>query len=176
MALTSRIAVRERPPPRLWAIPALSVIAGSLVAIGPYVASVPLMPPFGLLVLIGWRLLRPELWGAWVALPLGLVDDLIGGAPLGSAMAIWTIVMLGFDAIDHGVLWRDFITDWGLAMLALAFAASASWAVALFTGGAGPYWTVVGQMLLGAFAFPAVARICAALDRRRLGQRGRAAR
>ncbi|MDO6415464.1 rod shape-determining protein MreD [Sphingomonas sp. BIUV-7] len=166
---------QERPPVRLWLVPAASVVAGSLLAIGPYVANVPLMPPFGLLVLIGWRLLRPEIWGAWVALPLGLIDDLIGGAPLGSAMAIWTIVMLGFDIVDHRMLWRDFATDWGLAMLALAFATSAAWAIALFTGGAGPYWTVVGQMLLSALAFPMVARICRAIDIWRRGERGRTA-
>jgi rod shape-determining protein MreD len=159
----------------LWLVPAASVVAGSLVATGFYVAAVPLMPPLGLILLIGWRLLRPETWGAWVALPLGLIDDLIGGAPLGSAMAIWTIVMLGFDVVDHRMLWRDFASDWGLALIALAFATSAAWAVALFTGGAGPYWTVLGQMLLAVLAFPAMARLCSALDRWRLGGRGRIA-
>ena len=34
------------------------------------------MPPFGLLVLLAWRLLRPELWRAWVGLPLGLPAEL----------------------------------------------------------------------------------------------------
>jgi rod shape-determining protein MreD len=168
-------SANERPPARLWLVPAASVIAGSLLSIGFYVASVPLMPPFGLIVLIGWRLLRPETWGAWVALPLGLMDDLVGGAPLGSAMAIWTIVLLGFDMVDHRLLWRDFASDWGLAMVALVFATSAAWGVAMFTGGAGPYWTVVGQMLLSALAFPAVARLCSALDHWRLGGRGRTA-
>ncbi|QJU58853.1 rod shape-determining protein MreD [Sphingomonas sp. AP4-R1] len=172
MARSPLAAATERPPVRLWLVPAASVVAGSLLSIGCYVASVPLMPPLGLIMLIAWRLLRPEAWGAWVALPLGLIDDLIGGAPLGSAMAIWTIVMLGFDLVDHRLLWRDFASDWGLAMVALVFATSAAWSVALFTGGAGPYWTVVGQMLLSALAFPAVARLCSALDRWRLGNRG----
>ena len=162
-----------RPPLRLWLVPAASIVAGSLLAIGPYVASMPLLPPFGLLMLIGWRLLRPELWGAWAGLPLGLLDDLIGGAPLGSGMAIWTIVLLGFDIADHRLLWRDFATDWGLAMLALAFATSGAWALARFTGGAGPYWAAVAQMLLTALAFPMAARLCRALDRWRLGPHGR---
>jgi rod shape-determining protein MreD len=175
MARSPALLREERPPARLWIVPAASVVLGSLLAMGCYIASVPLLPPFGLLVLIGWRQLRPELGAAWVALPLGLIDDLIGGAPLGSAMAIWTIVLLGFDLIDHRLLWRDFATDWGLAMLALAFATSAAWGIALFTGGAGPYWTVVGQMLLSALAFPAVSRWCRALDRWRLGARGRSA-
>lgn len=175
MARAPRLAGEQRPPARLWLVPAFSIVAGSLLAMGPYVAAVPLLPPFGLLMMIGWRMLRPELWGAWMALPLGLIDDLIGGAPLGSAMTVWTIILLGFDIVDHRVLWRDFATDWGLAMLALAFATSASWAIALFDGGAGPYWTAVGQMLLSALAFPTVARLCRTLDRWRLGDRGRVA-
>ncbi|PZU08706.1 rod shape-determining protein MreD [Sphingomonas sp.] len=175
MARSPLALKEERAPLRLWLVPVASVVAGSLVAIGPYVADVPLFPPFGLLMLIGWRLLRPELWSAWMALPLGLLDDLIGGAPLGSAMTIWTVVMLAFDAADLRLLWRDFATDWALATAALAFATSAAWGIALWCGGAGPYWSVMGQWLLSALSFPTIARLCRAIDRWRLGARGRAA-
>lgn len=175
MALAPLRPRDERPPMRLWLVPVTSVVMGSLLSMGSYVASVGLLPPFGLLLLMAWRLLRPELFGAWIALPLGLIDDLIGGAPLGSAMAIWTIVLLGLDVADHRLLWRDFATDWGVAMLALAFATSGAWALAWFTGGAGPYWSAVGQMMLSAFVFPPAARLCRALDRWRLGDRGRIA-
>lgn len=175
MARPPRLTKEERPPARLWVVPVLTVVAGSLLSLGCYIAAVPLFPPLGLLMLIGWRLLRPELWSAWVALPLGLLDDLIGGAPLGSAMAVWTMVLLGFDLVDARLVWRDFATDWGLAMLALAFATTATWALALFAGGAGPYWAVVGQMLLSALVFPIVARLCRRIDQWRLGGRSRLA-
>ena len=44
------------PPSRARALPWLTVMAGSLVAIVPVVAIVPLQPPTGLLMLLAWRL------------------------------------------------------------------------------------------------------------------------
>ena len=165
--------VPERRPARLWLVPVLSTLAGSALSVSPFVVTVPLMPPLGLLMLVAWRLLRPEMWGAWVALPLGLADDLIVGAPLGSGMAVWTIVLLGLDVADHRLLWRDYWADWGLAIAALSFATLAAWAIALFSGGAGPPWTAAVQALFAALLFPTAARLCRMLDKWRLGDRAR---
>lgn len=158
----------ERPPLRLWLIPALGVVAGSAVALLPISAPIPLIPPCGLLMLLGWRLLRPELWQAWIGLPLGLADDLIGGAPLGSAMILWTIILIGLDIVDYRLVWRDRQTDWSLAAWAIAFAALGGWLLSWLAGGAGPLPTVLFPSLFGMLCYPLAARICARLDRIRL--------
>jgi len=159
-----------RRPLRTWAVSVLSTIAGSALSLLPFVAQSAVWPAFGLLVALGWRMLRPEMWGAWVALPLGLIDDLIGGAPLGTSAALWTITFLAMDLADHRRVWRDLAVDWQLAAVAILFVTAGAWAIAVFSGGAGPLWTVAPQALLGALLFPAAMRVCAALDRWRLGK------
>ena len=85
--------MNEAPPARFapsaprWqriGLPIASVLLGSLVTIVPMIASHPVLPPFGLMMLLGWRLLRPELFKIWAAAPFGLFDDLVSGQPLGS--------------------------------------------------------------------------------------------
>lgn len=151
-------------------VPILSTLAGSAVAIAPFIAASPALPPFGLLVLLAWRLLRPELWQAWVALPLGLADDLVGGAPLGSAMALWTATFLALDAVDNRLVWRDYWVDWLVAAIAIIFCIGGAWLLAGLTGGGGTVLAIVPQIALSIFCFPAVARLCAKLDRWRLMQ------
>ena len=170
MALDEADLVARPTATRLWLVPVLSVLAGSAVTLLPIVATAPVLPPFGLLVALGWRLLRPEMWPAWVALPLGLADDLIGGAPLGSAMTLWTVAFLGIDMADHRPMWRDHWLDWWLASLAITLCCVGGWAVARFTAGGGPLWPVLPQLALSILAFPPVARLCARLDRWRLGR------
>lgn len=155
---------------RLWLVPVASTLAGSAISLLPLVAEAPMLPSFGLLMALGWRLLRPEMWAAWVALPLGLADDLIGGAPLGSAMALWTIAFLGLEIADHRRVGRDLWVDWQLAAVALAFCAFGAWALAWFSGGAGPAWTMLPQAAFGILGFPAAARLCATMDRWRLSK------
>ncbi|MFX5813291.1 hypothetical protein ABTE31_21535, partial [Acinetobacter baumannii] len=67
-------------------VPALSVMVGSAVTLWPFIATFPILPPFGLLMLLGWRLTKPDSLRIWAPLPLGLFDDLISGQPLGTAM------------------------------------------------------------------------------------------
>jgi rod shape-determining protein MreD len=71
--------------PRAWAtfVPAATVVAASLLAALPIVSSSGWYPDFGYLALIGWRLLRADPWPAWWAAPLGLVNDLFTGYPIG---------------------------------------------------------------------------------------------
>lgn len=155
---------------RLQLVPVLSTVAGSCVVLLPFVASAPVLPPFGLLVALGWRLLRPELWPAWVALPLGLADDLIGGAAPGTAMTLWTISFLAIDLVDTRPLWRDHWLDWWIASIAILFCAAAGWGIGLFVAGGGAFWPMIPPTLLAIFAFPPVARLCALLDRWRLSR------
>ena len=59
----------DDPPlsPISRALPALSVMAASLGTIWPFIANVPVLPPLGLLMLLGWRLRRPDVFPIWAA-------------------------------------------------------------------------------------------------------------
>jgi rod shape-determining protein MreD len=153
---------------RLQGIPILSTLAGACVGLLPFVATAPVLPPFGLLMALGWRLLRPELWAAWMALPLGLADDLITGTPPGTAMTLWTITFLGIDLVDSRPMWRDHWLDWWIACIAILFCAAGQWAIGAFISGGGAPWPMIPPTILAILAFPPIARLCAALDRWRL--------
>jgi rod shape-determining protein MreD len=155
---------------RLQAIPVLSTLVGSCVTLLPFIATAPVLPPFGLLIALGWRLLRPELWAAWVALPLGLADDLITGAAPGTAMMLWTIGFLGIDLIDARPMWRDHWLDWSIASGAILFCAIGQWAIGTFVSGGGALWPMIPPTILAILCFPPIARICALLDRWRLAK------
>jgi rod shape-determining protein MreD len=172
--LRTRLAPRDENArlfrARARSVPVVSTILGSAVTLLPAVVVSPALPPFGLLMLLGWRLLRPELWPAWVALPLGLADDLIGGAPLGSAMTLWTLTFLALDLVDNHMVWRDYWIDWLVAAVAILFCLGGAWLFARYTGGGGSVLALVPQVAITIFCFPAVARLCVVLDRWRLAR------
>ena len=89
------------PPGRARALPWVTVIAGSLLTIVPVVASLALLPPMGLIMLLAWRLLARFALRAWAAAPLGFVDDLVSGQPLGSAVLLWSLCFLAIDLIEQ---------------------------------------------------------------------------
>jgi rod shape-determining protein MreD len=153
---------------RARTVPVLTTMAGSLAALLPAVISWPAMPPIGLLMLLSWRLLRPEIWPAWIGLPLGLFDDIFSGQPFGSAMSLWTLLLLVLDLIDSQLIWRDYWIDWLIAAAAILLCI------------AGGYWfsgldpanvslAVMGpQTILSILCFPVMVRLCVRLDRWRL--------
>lgn len=155
---------------RRQAVPVLTTLAASLLDLLPIVATAPLVPDFAFLVLIAWRLLRPEMWLAHMALPLGLFNDLVAGHPIGQSMALWTITFLIFDLIDSRVGWRDYWMDWLFASAAIAFHSFGGWYIARAMGSGTPYMVMVPQLILSIIAYPLVARIVLALDRWRLAR------
>ncbi len=163
----------DRLPVRLWLWPVLSTIAGSMIALLPIVVQTPWLPPFGLLVALAWRLLRPEMWGAWMALLLGLADDLIGGAAVGTAMLLWTVAFIGLEMAEQRVVWRDMWLNWRLASGVILFCVAGAWGLAWLAHGAGPVWVIAPQAVLSILCFPVAMRAVAVIDRWRLG--GRAA-
>jgi rod shape-determining protein MreD len=145
-------------------------MAGSLLpTILPVIADAPVLPPLGLLMLLGWRLMRPEVWPLWMALPLGLFDDLATGHPVGTAMALWTFGLIAIEAAQLRLLWRDYVQDWLIAAIVIIAVTMASWAfMAMARTGAGPAIGLAFQIVTSILAFPIIARLCAALDRWRL--------
>ncbi len=159
---------RFTPPPTALErqlVPVVSTMIGSLTVLFPVIASEPLMPPFGLLVFLGWRLLRGDIWPLWIGLPLGLWDDLFSGQPIGTAMCGWTTIMLALDAVDRRTPFRNHRQDWILAGLAVTCYLFFALIIAHITGGATTPLALVPQIVLSGLVYPLVARACAALDR-----------
>lgn len=146
-------------------VPILSVLIGSLIpTLLPIIAQAPILPPFGLLALLAWRLLRPGYWAVWAPLPLGFFDDLVSGQPIGSAMLCWTLAFLAIEASERSALWRDYWQDWIVAALAIAGCITAGYVFALFAGARMPMLGLLPQLCASILFFPAVARLCARLD------------
>ncbi|WP_425229745.1 rod shape-determining protein MreD [Sphingomonas sp.] len=148
------------------ALPWFSVIAGSLLTAVPLVAHVPLLPPFGLLMLLGWRLLARYAMRRWAAAPLGFVDDLLSGQPLGSAVLLWSLCFLMIDLIEQRLAFRDFWQDWLIAagLLALALWGGRLIAVPL---AAHLDAAVVAQWGMAVLLFPLATRVAAWIDAKR---------
>ena len=88
-------------PSRLAAyVPSVTVVAASFLAVLPIISTSGWYPDFGYLVFISWRLLRADPWPAWWAAPLGFVNDLFTGYPIGFSIALWSATMLALDLIE----------------------------------------------------------------------------
>lgn len=145
-------------------LPILSVVAGSLTPLLPVIAQTPLMPPFGFVMLLGWRLLRREMWPAWVGVPFGLVDDLFSGATMGSAVLLWTLALLALDMLDRRMIWRVFIQDWLIfGMLVAALLYLQAWIA--MPGPEFSYVLLIPQLVVSILVFPVIFRTCSALDK-----------
>lgn len=168
MSRAARGPFDEAPPRAVVRItPAAMVMAGSLATIWPVVASVPILPPLGLMVLLGWRLMRPDVFRIWAPLPLGLFDDLLSGQPLGSAMLLWTLCFFMIDLIDQRLVFRDYWQDWLIASGAIGFCLIGGRLIASPLGSHVDTILLL-QVVVSALLFPLVARLCAWADRRRM--------
>ena len=156
------------PPAAVRLLPAASVLLASLVTTWPFIATFPILPPLGLMMLLGWRLTRPAVFPIWAPLPLGFFDDLISGQPLGNAMLLWTLCFFMIDLIDHRLVFRDFWQDWLIAAGSIGFCLIVG---RLVTAPIGAHVDTVLllQIVISVMLFPLVARLCAWLDRKRQG-------
>lgn len=157
-----------KPPFRTIAVPVGSILLGSTMGLVPIIATEPIVPPFGLLLLLAWRLLRPEIWAAWAALPLGLADDLISGHYLGTSMMLWTVALLVLDWVDHVLVWRDWWMEWLIAAVAITAIDMGSWVVSQPLESRTSITTLLPQLIAAILLFPIVLRLTALLDRWRL--------
>lgn len=151
------------PPRRSRRIAPATVMLGSLVTLLPVVSAVSWLPPFGLMMMLGWRLLRPDVLRIWAAAPLGLFDDLVSGQPMGSATFLWALCFLVLDVLDTRLVSRDFWQDWLLATGSIAFCLVAGRLIASPIS-AHVDAAMLVQIALSAMIFPLIARFCAAID------------
>jgi rod shape-determining protein MreD len=162
---TGEVAMRDL---RRRFVPVGSTMAASLLALLPFVPASPLVPEIALLVVIAWRLLRPEIWPAYTALGLGLFNDLVAGHPIGQSMALWTLIFLACDYVDSRLGFRDYWMDWLIAAAAILFHAAVAWEIGILMGSRFEFAVLVPQTVAAILAYPFVARLVLALDRWRL--------
>jgi rod shape-determining protein MreD len=158
------------PRPASLSIPTISILAAMLVSLLPIVSKHGWWPDAGFLMLMAWRLLRADSFPAWVAAPLGLVHDLLTGAPIGLAIALWPTFMLALDIIDRRTMWRDYWIEWVLAAIFVSAFVVAQWQVAALDGAAVRFTSVAPAILVGIVGYPMAAFVAARLDRWRLGR------
>jgi rod shape-determining protein MreD len=151
-------------------VPILSTIAACLLALLPVIVSSPVVPDFAFLVLISWRLLRPELWTVTTALPLGLFNDLVAGHPLGQSVALWTITFLVFDLIESRIVYKDYWMDWIFASVMILGYTFGDWYIGRLMGSQMDFGILLPQLIASILAYPVVARFILALDRWRLSR------
>lgn len=169
-ALPVRRRIGQGPRAGAGYYPAVSVVAASLLSTMPVVSSTGWWPDFGFLVLIAWRLLRSEPFPAWWAAPLGLLNDLVTGSPIGLSVTIWSATMIVLDLIDRRTIFRDYWIEWALAALLLLVNESVEWRVAGAMGASIPYSWIVPPLLIAIFCFPIAAWFVGRIDRWRLGR------
>jgi len=164
-----RKRINRAPSPLVaHAIPWASIMLGSLVPPWFVIASAPLMPPVGFLMLVAWRQLRPGLLPVWAGLPLGLFDDLYSGQPLGNGVLLWSLAVIALDVVEARLPWRNFVTEWLLAAGLITAYIVLSLGIANLSGGFTAFQIVVPQIILSIFLYPLVGRMVAAFDRFRL--------
>jgi rod shape-determining protein MreD len=164
-----RKRINRAPSPVLArGVPWLTVMLGSLLPSCLVIASAPVLPPFGFLMLLGWRQLRPGLLPVWAGLPLGFFDDLYNGQPFGTATMLWSVAMLALDAIEARFPWRGFALEWLVAAAMILLYVPACLALANLAGATSPLAVTVPQLLLAILVYPVVGRIVAISDRFRL--------
>ncbi|HYD13288.1 MAG TPA: rod shape-determining protein MreD [Allosphingosinicella sp.] len=152
-------------------VPLTSTIFAMLLGLLPIVTSSLWVPNLAFLILITWRLVRPEIWQAQAALGFGLLADLIvPGAPLGQSMLLWTMIFLGLDYADHLLGVRDYWLDWTLATACILFHTAGVWYIALLMGARVSILVMLPQLILSILAYPLMARLVLRLDRWRLSR------
>ncbi len=159
---------RIASPVLALATPWLLVMLGSLSPTWPVIASAPVLPPFGFLLLVGWQQLRPGLFPVWAGWPLGMFDDLFSGQPIGSAVVLWSVAMLALDFLDHRFPWRGFVLNWLVASAFITGYLFLALQIANMAGGAASAVVLLPQIAVAVLAYPVTARLVGLADKFRL--------
>lgn len=160
----------NRKPSRTIAgvLPWVTVMLGSLVPGWLLIASAPVLPPLGFLMFVAWRQLRPGLLPMWAGLPLGLFDDLFSGGPFGTAALLWSVATIVLDNVEARLPWRNFLTEWLVAIGLIVAYIILCLGVANIAGASASLLVIVPQLVISVVSYPLVGRLVALMDRVRL--------
>lgn len=171
-------SLNDSPVPRLGRTPSrfrmqgtpviMIILASMLPAMVPVISQSPTLPPLGLLFLISWRLLRHDVLPIWAGAPLGAIDDLMSGNPLGTAVLLWSIIMIVMEALDERLFWRNHWHDWLIALLACTLFLGGGLLINHLSGSLASLMLIAPQILWSAFLYPLIARATVFMDRWRM--------
>lgn len=141
-------------------LPSLTALLLGLVVVFPI--GIPqwgkLAPPLMLAAVYYWSLSRPGLLPPSAAFLLGLFQDLLTGAPLGSGALILVLVQWILRSQQRFLANRPFLLLWAGFAPVVFGAVLIEWVVyALFTFAAAPFSEGLVRALLGFVLFPVVA-------------------
>lgn len=161
---------REQSPWRALSVPYTTIMIASIAPFLFLADVMPLIPPIGFLMFLGWRIMRPGLLPLWAGVPLGAFDDLFSGQPLGSAILLWSVAMIALELIETRFPWRGFWQDWFTAGLGVTLYIL----VAMLVSGSKPTLEMTvattPQILVAILLYPFLARLIAGFDRFRLSR------
>lgn len=165
------LRINRAPDPwRVRGVPYGSIMLASALPVLLIADTMPILPSFGFLFLLGWRMVRPGLLPLWAGAPLGAFDDLFSGQPFGSAILLWSLAMIAIEVIETRFPWRGFWQDWFTAGLLAVIC----WLASLIVSGAPvtPELLLVAapQAVMSILLYPVIARMVAGLDRFRLSR------
>ncbi len=141
-------------------LPAVSILMLCVVAILPI--GIPqwgeMAPRLMLIGVFYWSLARPDLMPPSAAFALGLFEDLLTGAPLGSGALVMVLTQWTMRSQQRFLVNRPFLLLWAAFFPVVAAAAVLEWSVyALLTLHAAPIPGALARMGLGFVLFPVVA-------------------
>lgn len=169
-ALQPNKRIGKAPVPGAHLVPAAMVLIAILLSALPIIAQNGWFPDFGFLTLIAWRLRRADVWPAWWAAPLGLINDAVTGSPIGASITVWTAAMLVLDFADRRTMWRDYWIEWVLAAVLILMNDAAQWQVAGWMGAKVPFMNIAPSLVISVASFPLFAWAVASVDRWRLNR------
>lgn len=170
LATPKQKRIGHGPPTYAQAVPPVSIALMSLLAALPIVTQHGWYPDFAFLMLISWRLLRADPFPAWWAAPLGLINDLFTGLPLGFSMALWCLSMFLLELADRRTMFRDYWIEWVLAALLIVLHQLFLYKVADWSGARVQLAQLAPGTVVSILVFPFFAFLAGRLDRWRLGR------
>lgn len=146
-------------------VPALTSAAAIALMSLPLFAPLPVLPHLAFLTVVAWTLFLPELMPPWVAFLLGVFADAVLGLPLGVNATLLPVLSLSLSAFERRFGYLPFIAEWALIALAALIYFFLSWELLSFARGDLPFAPLLFQAGTTALAYPAVAIVCARIQR-----------
>lgn len=170
LSLRLRAGGLNRAPSPILArgTPWVSIMLASVLPTLPVIASAPVLPPFGYLLLLAWSQVRPGLLPIWAGLPLGAFDDIYSGQPFGSAILLWSVTLIALEIIEARIPWRSYLLDWLAAAALICLCLAAMLQFANPGGGNSALAVIAPQLAAAILLYPLIGRLAGALDRFRL--------
>ncbi|MEI6486793.1 MAG: rod shape-determining protein MreD [Sphingomonadales bacterium] len=149
-----------------YAVPALASIAFLVLMLAPVPVSFPAMPHLALMGVLAWATLQPGLMPPWVAFLIGALADLLFAQPVGVNATLFAVAT-GLMRMSDRVFGRHGPTfDWALIAAVLLGVALATAPLMALAGQPTEVLPLLWQWATSVLAWPLVARICAAIQRR----------